>query len=283
MFLSICLHVLANIVSTNERILENWREMLEGISQTFGNWQVTLNITKESIIFDLLRDLVFRQRFAIWKVSLHPFSDILFFFNSFPPKTFPNFHHFESFSEDILVSLRIIGFTLFPTFPNFDTYFLLFLTITTMIKAPHSFKDRLTMSTESVDAEVFDFVLFSGSIDTFSCTLRPSILEMIHHHVLKSSSTILERFEFAQLSISFPSSVQPSGHFLSQGERIELTSVYSYDGSTQIICESNFSFAHYCFTCENNRRSSHHIKPDFLQKIFIVSSEWVKLCCCWRV
>ena len=136
------------------------------------------------------------------------------------------------------------------------------------------------MSTQSVDAEVFNFVLFPGSVDTFNYTFRSSILEVIHHHILKSSSSILISSMFFQFSIYFLPSVQTSEHFRNHVKRIELTSVYSYDGSTQIICKLNFSLAYNCFTCKNNGRTSHHIRPDFLQKIFIVLSERVKLCCC---
>ena len=118
-----------------------------------------------------------------------------------------------------------------------------------MIKTTHSFDYSVTMSTESVDTEVLGFLLFFGSVDNFNCTFRSSILEKIHHHIVKVSTSIQKGFKFFQLSILFPSSLQTSRHLLTHGKLIELTRVYSYEGSTRGICKPNFSVTYNCFTC----------------------------------
>ena len=137
----------------------------------------------------------FRQRFAIWEVFPQCLSNFVFFSHLLLPTTFLKFELFESFPNDILFSLRVVFFTLFLSFSNFG-HFLLLLAVTTMMKTTHSFEYSVTMSTESVYIEVFDFVLFFGSIDTFNCTFRSSTLEMTHHHILKASTSILKGFKF---------------------------------------------------------------------------------------
>ena len=131
-----------------------------------------------------------------------------------------------------------------------NTYSFLFLSLS----ADNHKNDRNNpeLQTQCRNAEVFGFVLFSGSVDTFNCTFRSSILEVNHHQILESSSSIFKGFIFFQFSNNFLSSVQTTGHFLTHGKWIELTSVYSYDGSTQIICKPIFSFTYNCFTCKIN-------------------------------
>ena len=281
-FFCIFFHQISDIISTFNSIFEHWGKVGKVCFQMFRNFEVAMNVTKQSSTPNLLHESFFAERALIGEIC----SKMIFYscISSvfFPPLALPHFNNFVYFLLDIFFA-HLILFPLFYLSHNFvvSQGRAKLLAWTVVVITTHCFKDSVKMVTTSINTKAINLLLSTSRNIAFNFTIRTSMLNLRRNHIFKRACFVLSRRELLRFGVIVPSCIQSSRHWLTHRLGIELTCVYADIWFAHIRLFAEKSFVNHSFACKDNGRTTNHIFTNLLQQVLVVFSKRVKFWICW--
>ena len=200
----------------------------EKATSMFGNFNMTMNFSKEFPIDYSLHALFLTQRTFVWKNFPEMTFDWCISFLVTPSLTLSGVNNLESFLSYVASTHLVLLLSLYYPLKICNTQRRsCFVTRTIVINTSHSFKNKYTMIATSVYTETINFLfLFSGSI-TLNFTVWSNSQKRWRHHVLERTRLVLTRREALGLTLILTSCIQTVRHWLTPWVGIKLTGINS--------------------------------------------------------